>query len=97
MFFQQVLCKESALRKSVHPAPDFDVDVPIFGNFGGKVVLFDKIIRDVAEFEPHIFVAGHWGVEVKIFDVDCHELGTWSGDYAVEKKFATVGVPQSCG
>jgi len=26
------------------------------------------------------------GVEVEIFDVDCHEFGTWSGDYAVEKK-----------
>ena len=47
-FFQQLLCKESALRKSVHPAPDFNRDVAIFGDFGDKVVLIDKIIREVA-------------------------------------------------
>ena len=86
-FFKQLLRKESALRKSVHPAPDFGVDIPIFGDFGGKVVLFDKIIGEVAGFYYlHIFIAGHWGVEVEIFDVDCHELGTWSGDYDIEKK-----------
>ena len=59
MLLQKLLCKESALRKSVHPVPDFYVDLPIFGDSGGKIILFDKIIRDVAEFEPHIFVVGH--------------------------------------
>ena len=74
------------MRKSIHLTSDLNIDIPIFGDFGGKVVLFDKIIREVTEFEPHIFIAEHWGVEVEIFDVDCHEFGTWSRDYAVEKK-----------
>ena len=47
-FFQKLLCKESALRKSIHPAPYLNIDVPIFGDFGGKVVLIDKIIGEVA-------------------------------------------------
>ena len=48
--------------------------------------MLENIFWEAAELEAHVLIAGHWDVEVEIFDVDCHEFGTWSGDYAVEKK-----------
>ena len=51
--------------ESMHSSPDLDMDVSIFGDFGGNIVLLEKIFGEVAEFETHVFVAGHRGVEVK--------------------------------
>ena len=69
--FQKLLGKETALWKSIHSSSDFNVDVAIYGDFGGEIVLLDKIFWEVAELEAHVLVAGHWGVEVEIFDVEC--------------------------
>ena len=49
--------------------------------------MLDTVVREVAEFELYLFVAWHRSVEVESFDFECHELGTWSGDYTVEEKF----------
>ena len=70
--FNKLLYKESALRKSIHPMSDFNIDVSIFGAFGGEIVLFHKIFGEVAEFEVYIFVVGHCSVEVEIFDIYSH-------------------------
>ncbi len=31
--------------------------------------MFDHDLRHIQEFEPHIFVPSHGGVEVEVFDV----------------------------
>ena len=67
-FFKQLLRKESALRKSVHPTFDNNVDVFIFCDFRGKIVSFQRILREITQFDAHIFVVGHWSVEVEIFN-----------------------------
>ena len=74
--FKQLLCKDSALRKSIHLASDFNVDVSILCDFGGEIVLFQKILREVAESEAHIFVGGHWSIEVDFLNIYSysHEL-----------------------
>ena len=76
--------KETTLWESIHSSPDIDVDVFIFGDFGGEIVLLDEIFGEVAEFKAHIFVAGNRGVELEIFDVDSHELGSRGGYDTVE-------------
>ena len=96
ILFQKLLRKDSALCESIHSLSDFDIDVPIFSDFGGKIVLLDKVVEEVAKFEPHIFVVRHRSVEVEIFDVECHELGTRSGDYTVEEKFYCEEIDGGC-
>ena len=72
--FKQFLCNESVLRKSVHPTSYFNIDVSIFCDFGGEIVLFHKILGEVTEFEVHIFIAGYWSIEKEIFNIYSHEL-----------------------
>ena len=81
-----MLSKEPALWDSIHSSSDFNLDVPIFDDFGGEVVLLYKIIREVAEFEVHVFVAGNRSVDVEIFNVDIHELCSRIGEYTVEEE-----------
>ena len=81
-----MLVKDTALWESIHSSPDLDVDVSIFGEFGGEIVFIDNIFGEIAWFEAHVFVSGHRGVEVEIFDVDNHELGSWGGYKTIEKE-----------
>ena len=48
--------------------------------------MLDEIFGEVAEFKAHIFVAGNRGVELEIFDVDSHELGSRGGYDTVEEE-----------
>ena len=60
---QYLLGKETSLWVSIHSSPDLDVDVSIFGEFGGEIVLIEKISGEVAGSEAHVFVVVHRGVE----------------------------------
>ena len=42
--------------------------------------MFDDLLWDDVDWDFHIFFAVHDGVQVKIFDVDAHELCTGCGD-----------------
>jgi len=79
------LGKETVLWESIHTSSDFNVDVAIFDDFGGEIVLVDKIFWEVTELEAHVLIADHRGVEVKVLDVDSHELGSGGRNNAVEK------------
>ena len=61
-FFSELLCKEAGLWEAIHAASDFFVDVSIYGDLGGKVVLLHGVVGEVCEFETHVLKAGHWGV-----------------------------------
>ena len=81
-----LLVKETALWDSIHSLPDLNVDVSIFGDFVGEIVFIEKISREVAGSEAHVFVVGYRGVELEIFDVDSNELGSRVGDNTVEEE-----------
>ena len=55
--------------------------------------MLDEIFGEVPNFEAHVFVAGHSGVEVEIFDVNSPELGSRGGDDTVEEElhFEEIG------
>ena len=82
---QYLLGKDISPWYSIHSSPDLDVDVSTFGDFGGEIVLIEKISREVAESEAHVFVVVHRGVELEIFDVDSNELGSIGGDNTVDE------------
>ena len=58
-----LLVKETAIWDSIHYLPDLNVDVSICGEFGGEIVLIEKISGEVAGSEAHVFVVVHRGVE----------------------------------
>ncbi len=74
------LGKEACLWKLVHSARDFDIDVAVDVYLSNKTVVFNKVRREVAELESHVFIAQHRSVEVEILDVNCHELSIQFGD-----------------
>ena len=79
-----MLGEETALWESTHYLLDLNVDISIFSDFGGEIILIEKSFGEVAEFEAHVFVAGHMGVEVEIFDVHSHEPGYRGVDDTVD-------------
>ena len=81
---ENFLGQETCLVKSVHSPLDLDVDLSVFFCFLFQVVSLNKIFRQVAELEPHVFKTLHWRVEVEILDVDCQEFCSWRGYYTVE-------------
>ena len=49
--------------------------------------MLDYVLWEVGKSEPQIFWSIQRGVEVKVRDVECHELCSRSGDHAVEENF----------
>ena len=74
MFDESVLRELSVVRKAVQAFDDLKEDSPVmyilmefvFGEDGGK---------DEFYLNAHPFRARECGVEVKVFDIDCHEFG----------------------
>ena len=54
--------------------------------------MLDKIFREVSEFEAHIFVALHRGVQLEVFDFNSHELGSSGGEGTVEEELHCVDI-----
>ena len=73
--------------ESVHALPDFDIDVSIRGHLFFQTVLLYKVLWEVAEFQSHVFIAGHRGVQIEIFNVNCHKFCTRCGDDTVQQEF----------
>ena len=57
--------------ETVHALLYFDVGCTIVGSEVVEVVGFDKFGREVADLHAHVFRSVHWGVEVKILQVNC--------------------------
>jgi hypothetical protein len=52
-----------------------------------EFVEVNDVVENVRKFESHKFWALHWGVEIKILDVDGHELGIFGRNDTVEEYF----------
>ena len=72
MLDEALIGQNPSLRKAVHSLADLHHDMVVV-NEGGKVVLLRNGRRDKLGRNPHVLEALHGGVEVEIFDVDCHE------------------------
>jgi hypothetical protein len=44
-----------------------------------KIVNCDDFIGDVIDVKTYVFRVIQWGIQVKVFNVDAHELGTGVG------------------
>ena len=51
--------------------------------FAFQVVMFDHVVWEVRNLEPHVFIPFHGGIEVDILDVDHHVVGVLGGNVAV--------------
>ena len=49
--------------------------------------MFDDAGSESRDRDAHVFGTVHRGVQVEIFDVYCHEFGSWGGDDTVEEAF----------
>lgn len=67
-----------------------------FVDFDKHMAIVDKTFQfvlchnagwGVFDQNVHVIIAIHGCVEIKIIDVDGHEMGDWGGDKAVEKDF----------
>jgi hypothetical protein len=48
--------------------------------------MLDDVGRHVCEFEPHVFIPDHWGIQIEIFDVHHEESCAWCGYDAVDEE-----------
>ena len=50
-----------------------------------QLVLFIDSFGDLVDWDPHVFVALHWCVQVEVFNIESAESCVWCGDDAVEQ------------
>ena len=50
------------MREAIHTASDFHIDISIFGELGGKVLLLYEAVGEVSEVDAHVLKAGHRSV-----------------------------------
>jgi hypothetical protein len=73
-FLEQLLGNDTGLWEAVHPLLYLAVDVAIGGGFVAEIVVLDDVVRHVGYAQSHVFVSGHWGIQIKILDVHRHEF-----------------------
>ena len=76
------MVNQPGLGEAIHTSSNFDIDVTVFDDFGGKFVVLD-VVGQVGEFETHICEAGHRSAQVEILDVNRHKFGVWGQHNAV--------------
>ena len=60
------------MRESIHSLSDFNHDCAVM-NLVLQLVLCHDRGGNVFHRDSHVFIPVHWGIEVKIFDVNRHE------------------------
>ncbi len=73
-FLEKLLGNDTGLWQAIHPLLYFAVDIAIGGGFVPEVLVLNDVVRHVCNAQLHAFVPGHWGGQVKILDVHCHEF-----------------------
>jgi hypothetical protein len=68
-----VVGDDAGLRETIHAFVDLDVNVGIVDE-RQEVVLVDDFLGDDVNRHAYVFVALHFGVEIKILDVKTHEF-----------------------
>ncbi len=82
-----MLGNDTSLWKAVHPLLYLAVEVALRGGFVGKLAVLDYIFWHVRKATLHVFIPGHWGIEIKILDVHGHKFCPCCEYYAVDEQF----------
>ena len=83
---EEVLRDDTCLRKTIHSTSDFTKHIAIRIDLVTEAIFFDDVWWEQLQFHAEVFIPIHWGHEVEIFDVDCHELAVGGGDDTVEQQ-----------
>jgi hypothetical protein len=78
-----VVGEDASLGEAFHAFVDFAVDETIHGDELESVILDDGS-WDVFQCHSHVLRVCLWGVQMKIFYFDGHELGAGGGDDTVQ-------------
>ena len=60
--------KDSRLGETVHASANFNVDFAFVNNVV-QIIMVDDFLWDLVEGDEHVFVVGHGGAKVVVFDV----------------------------
>ena len=82
--------------ESLHALTHLNVKKSILGDFCLNIILADDVVRDIGNFDPHVFISFHWCVEIEILDVNFHVSVTACGDDAIEENFDGEEVERGC-
>jgi hypothetical protein len=85
-FGKELLCNDPCLGESVHAFLDFAVYLSVWGRYGMQFVMLNDVVRYVREFQSHVFIPGHLGFQIEIFDVHPEESCGRSGYDAVDEE-----------
>jgi hypothetical protein len=66
---QQIVDKDAGLGQAITPLANFKVYTAIMGVVR-EVILYDKFIQNIQDFDTDVFMIGHRGVEVDILEID---------------------------
>ena len=56
----------------------------------------DDVVRDISNYDPHVFISFHFCAEIEILDVDCYVLSTACGDETIVENFDSEEVDRGC-
>lgn len=75
----------TGLEEAIHAFPDLDRDVAVV-DAGDKVVLFHDAFCDGPDWDLHVFVDGHWRVQIEVL-VSKQEKRRQGGECAIKDQF----------
>ena len=75
---ESIIGNTAGLRESIHAFVDLCVNCALVDKLI-KVVQFHNLIGDHCEGNAYVFVKVHWCLKVKVFKINCHEMGIRSG------------------
>jgi hypothetical protein len=85
-FGEELLCDDPCLGGSVHAFLDFAVYVSVWDCYVAQFVMLNDVVRYVHKFQSHVFIPGHWGIQIEIVNIHCEESRARSGYDAVDEE-----------
>jgi hypothetical protein len=75
-----------SLWEAIHTFTDLDINMVVMHK-GRQVVFGHNQVRNDRNRDGHVFVLVHGCVQIKIFEIACHEAAIGSGDHAIKEDF----------
>jgi hypothetical protein len=78
--------QDASLCQSIHALSDFHHNVSIVDERQQFVLIHDAG-GNILNWDVHVFEDVHWGVQIKVFDVNCEQASVGRGHNAIEQRF----------
>ena len=85
-FGEEFLCDDPRLGETVHALADLAVHEFIRGCDVVQFVVLDDVDQHVREFQTHVFIPDHWGIQIEVFYVHREESCARCGYDAVDEE-----------